>query len=312
MSQKSLHHSFDIDLATEYGMSEAVLIHHFQHWIRINKRLKRNSHDGRTWTYQSMNEILAHFPYWSEDDLRGVIERLCTGKGRRSQKNKEDHSPILIKGNFNKTPFDKTTWYAFIDEDRFVNSNNSYEREISQIDPVNLPNRAGDLPNGDGCPPTPIPDTKTDTKTEFKKERAQEKSFGAHVRLSEDVLKELHEKHTEPVISRAIDEINDYLSSTGRKPYKDYAAAIRNWLKRDFNRTSSKEEPPSNKKTNLLTAREAQSQLRASGSMKSKEFFISDKELVRLDTGERVLLSSSPDIFEETMLEIFNLEKSDE
>lgn len=158
---KSLHHSFDIDIASQYGMAEAVLIHHFQHWIRVNKRRNKNYKEERTWTYQTIEEIAAHFPYLTLEDVRGIIERLVTGKGRRSEKKQKDFEPILIKKNFNRSAFDKTTWYAFKDEDLFViatDSNNCYEREISQIE-------EGDLPNGEGRPPRPIPDTIKDTET---------------------------------------------------------------------------------------------------------------------------------------------------
>lgn len=164
---KSLHHSFDIDLATVYGVDEAILIHHFQHWIRINQRRKGNFHEGRTWTYQTLDEIAAVFPYWTVEEVRAIVERLCTGKGRKSKKALPDFEPVLIKGNFNRARFDQTTWYAFVDEAKFVNSNSSYEREISQIDSVDLPNALGDVPNGNGGSPRPIPDTIPDTKTKI-------------------------------------------------------------------------------------------------------------------------------------------------
>ena len=152
-----IHHSFDIDLATIYGPNEAVLIHHFQYWIRHNRKLKRNLHKGRTWSYQTLEEIAAHYPYLSTQEVRGLLERLTTGKGRRSRKNEKEFVPVLLKGNFNRTGFDRTTWYAFADEGRFLDSNNVYERETSQME-------KGDLPNPKRRPPTPIPDTKPDAK----------------------------------------------------------------------------------------------------------------------------------------------------
>ena len=36
----SEHHSFDVYLAAEYGIQEAIMIHHFQHWIGVNMRKK--------------------------------------------------------------------------------------------------------------------------------------------------------------------------------------------------------------------------------------------------------------------------------
>lgn len=110
----SQHHSFDIHLAAKYGVIEAILIHHFQHWIRINKKLGRNLHEGRTWTYQTINEIQANFSYLTIDQVRQALDKLCNGKTRFQKE--QQFEPVLIKGNFNNTPFDTTLWYAFVND----------------------------------------------------------------------------------------------------------------------------------------------------------------------------------------------------
>lgn len=148
----SQHHSFDIALASKYGVEESILIHHFLHWIRINRRANRNIKEfefegvkfKRCFTYQSRKEIQLHFPYWNYDKVKYLCEKLVA-------------EGVLFALNFNKSPIDKTLWYAFVDEHRFYvdeksvestyqNSNNSYE--------------------GQKCPTKgksaqPIPDTKT-------------------------------------------------------------------------------------------------------------------------------------------------------
>ncbi len=147
---KSIHHSFDIDLATIYGINAAIIIHHFQHWIRLNQKLKRNFHEGRTWSYQTLDEIAAHFPYFSKDEVFEIIELLCTGKGRRSKKEK-GFDPVLLKGNFNKVKFDRTTWYSFKNEKMFTVLAQAKMEDGASQNPSRLE-------------PTPIPDTKPDTK----------------------------------------------------------------------------------------------------------------------------------------------------
>lgn len=148
--QKSLHHSFDINIAEKYGIEEAILIHHFQHWISINRRLKRNFHEGTYWMYQSLDEIAANFPYMTKDRIFNIIERLCTGKSRFSKKDGIDFEPILKKGNFNKSRYDRTVWYAFCDITIWLSYHN--------IDIAETQYRS--------CTDTtPIPDTITDTKT---------------------------------------------------------------------------------------------------------------------------------------------------
>jgi len=147
-----VHHSFDINLATEYGVHSAIIIHHFQHWITFNKRTNRNLHDGRTWSYQTLDDIAAHFPYLSKSQVYELIERLCSGKGRRSKKDGQEFEPILIKGNYNKTAFDKTTWYAFKNEEKFI------VLAQAKID-------GGSSQNPCEPEPTPIPHTIQHTKT---------------------------------------------------------------------------------------------------------------------------------------------------
>lgn len=142
----SLHHTFDIHLAQAYGIEEAILIHHFQYWIQMNMIRGINKHDGRTWTYQTIKQIAEHFPYFTEDQIRDTIERLCRGKNRKSEK-EQDFEPILVKGNYNKHKFDKTTWYAFKNEKMFTKGD--------------IPKSTGDIPHEEGDIPKPIPDTKT-------------------------------------------------------------------------------------------------------------------------------------------------------
>ncbi len=143
----SLHHTFDMNLAAELKSVElALLCHHFEYWVSYNSRMKRNFHDGKFWTYQSLKEICEHFPYWSRKQVERLMEKMFI-KG------------ILEKGNFNKTKFDRTVWYTFSDK--------WYEKIGKSISR----NREMEIPkSGNGNPEigTPIPHTKTDTKTYSK------------------------------------------------------------------------------------------------------------------------------------------------
>lgn len=152
-SYQAPHHSFNVQWATDYGVHEAILIHHFQFWIEHNQKMNRNFYEGRTWMYQTFKEIAAWFPYLTENEVRELLVRLTTGKGRRAKGEKE-FEPILITGNFNKTKFDKTTWYAFKNEKMFT-------KGLKPTSDVGL------SPDQYELKPTPIPDTKTDTKTKL-------------------------------------------------------------------------------------------------------------------------------------------------
>jgi len=105
----SQNHSFDVRLASLYGVHEAILINHFMFWISHNKRLDRNFREGRTWMYQSQEEIAAHYPYLNRKQVMLIVNKLV-------------EFGVLIKGNFTKNKFDKTLWYAFKDEEKFIQS----------------------------------------------------------------------------------------------------------------------------------------------------------------------------------------------
>lgn len=111
--QASPSHSFDVKIAAQLGSVElAILVNHFLYWISHNQRLGRNFIDGRTWMYQTREEIAAHFPYFSQDQIRRFTDKLVKLK-------------ILRKGNYNKHGMDKTIWYAFENEEMFTIGENA-------------------------------------------------------------------------------------------------------------------------------------------------------------------------------------------
>jgi len=73
--------------------------------------MKRNFHDGRTWMYQTQKEIAAIYPYWSRNQVQDKLQKL------------EDLG-VIVKGNYNRTPLDRTAWYAFKDEKMFTKVRN--------------------------------------------------------------------------------------------------------------------------------------------------------------------------------------------
>lgn len=145
-SLSSQHHSFDVHLAVEYGIEEAIIIHHFQHWIDYNMH-KQNSwetiyRDGRWWIHQTIDEIATLFDYLNPRKVKYTIGQLVQ-KG------------VLIKGNFNKNHFDKTVWYAFKDQKKFIEDKIVKDANIFV---------------------TPIPDIKTDTKKTTTHKEAEPKT----------------------------------------------------------------------------------------------------------------------------------------
>jgi len=137
----------------EYGQEIATLIHHFQHWIKLNRRKKSAKHfkDGCWWTYQTREEIQNYLPYMTIEKIRWLTDVMV-------------EKQILKKANFNKSKIDKTIWYAFVNENEFLgedDSNYVYESGKPQSSVVN--------PNPCVVNPKAIPDPKSsDPKTTDK------------------------------------------------------------------------------------------------------------------------------------------------
>lgn len=96
-------HQFSSHIATQYGIEEAILIHHFYFWIKKNAANDQNFHDGRYWTYNTTKAFQELFPYMNETKIHRVLKRLVEAN-------------IIIKGQHNADRFDRTCWYAFTDE----------------------------------------------------------------------------------------------------------------------------------------------------------------------------------------------------
>lgn len=110
-------YSFDVEHAAEYGVDEAIMIYNFQFWIRKNLVNGKHIHEGRCWTYNSMRAFADLFPFWTEKQVRRILKSLI-------------EQGILLRGNFSSNAYDRTMWYAFADEPKFLS----------------IPNRRGDYP----------------------------------------------------------------------------------------------------------------------------------------------------------------------
>lgn len=95
-------YSFDTEIAAEFGVSEAIMIQNFMFWINKNAANDKHFHEGKYWTYNSVEAFARLFPFWNAAQVRHTIKNLIE-KG------------VLIKGNYNTSQRDRTCWYAFTD-----------------------------------------------------------------------------------------------------------------------------------------------------------------------------------------------------
>lgn len=124
----TVSYSFDLETSLKYGVFEAILIQHLAYWISYNRRRGVNFIEGRTWTFQTQEEISAHFPFWDRQQVNHLIAKLVD-------------QGVLIKGNFNRKRWDKTLWYAFKNEEMFTKvksdpSEKLFEKQGAKTEPV--------------------------------------------------------------------------------------------------------------------------------------------------------------------------------
>jgi hypothetical protein len=230
------HHSFDILIAAKYGVEEAILIHHFMHWIRINTQANRNLKQfeiegqkfQRYFTYQSRKEIQLHFPYWTYKQIRGITERLIA-KG------------VLFGQHFSKSPIDHTLWYAFVNLDEFQ----LHRHQVAEM--YQNSNNFAKGPNGQTSAQTGKSIKGTDTKSTdaLKKKEREGTSPPAtpppltfhykRVEMDQKKYEKLCDEFTTSKIVEMMERLDEY-ADINPKRFKNYGchgAVIRKWIRED-------------------------------------------------------------------------------
>ncbi len=98
-----MNHSFNVEIAKEYGLYEAIIQENMFFWITKNVANGQNYIDGHYWTYNSVKAFDKLFPYMSNATIRRVLQSL-------------EKSGLIITGNYNKAAYDRTKWYALTDK----------------------------------------------------------------------------------------------------------------------------------------------------------------------------------------------------
>lgn len=140
-----MNHSFNTDIAKDIGLIPAIILEHIAFWVLKNEANNDNCFEGDYWTYSSAKAFTQIFDYLSGDQIRRALDKL------------KEHGYIKT-GNFNKSAYDRTSWYALLPKARRF-----YAISIPQKDKIDLAN----LPNGTGKNAEPIPDITTGIKTDI-------------------------------------------------------------------------------------------------------------------------------------------------
>lgn len=210
-----MQHHFDVELAQRYGAEEAILLNHFEYWIELNRANGENYYDGRYWTFNSMKAFATIFPYMSEKKIRNALKHL------------QDEG-IIVTGNYNKQPWDRTLWYAFTD----------YGLSICPFGKMDDSEKAnGHLQKGEPIPDNNPVNNPVNKENTLSIERVQKKSaYGEfeNVLLTDVERARLDDKLGDICASEYIEKLSAYLAQTGRR-YKSHYATVLNWWNKDGN-----------------------------------------------------------------------------
>lgn len=136
-----MEHSFNINIATKYGVNSAILLNNIYFWIEKNKANETNFYDGYYWTYNSKKAFSELFPYLTSRQVDYALEKLID-------------DGVLLTGNYNKNPYDRTLWYAITKKGYSILQN-------CEMKTTNLLNENDKIVE-------PIPDINTNIKKDIK------------------------------------------------------------------------------------------------------------------------------------------------
>lgn len=128
--------SFRTDIANLVGVPAAVIYQNIYFWCEKNKANKKNTHDGKIWTYNSTRAFAEQFSYLTDRQIRTALDKL-------------EEAGLIISGSFNKSSYDRTKWYTCIELNEQIDlteMSNEFDQNVE-----------------------PIPDSKTDSKPKENK-----------------------------------------------------------------------------------------------------------------------------------------------
>lgn len=209
-----MQHSFDIDIAKEYGILEAILLNNLWFWIEKNRANGTNYYDDNYWTYNSTRAFNELFPYASQRKIQTALAHL---------KDEE----IIITGNYNKSAYDRTLWYAFTKKGKSIMQKCKMENT--------------ELVNGNDENVTPIPDSKP-VKKPSKKPNSKLKEFIPPTLEEVKAYCESRGNKIDPQYFYDYFTASDWVDSKGNK-VKNWKQKIITW--EGFNKEEKKNESSS-------------------------------------------------------------------
>lgn len=123
---------FDVEVATKYGTNVSIILGNINYWIQKNRENGKHFHDGRYWTYNTVAAFHALMPFMSANVINTALKRA-------------EEEGLLVTGNYNKLPFDRTKWYALTEkgERLFQAPQDGATDPLSESEPISKKSEMG-------------------------------------------------------------------------------------------------------------------------------------------------------------------------
>ena len=139
-----MNFSMDNRIAKIVGADSAIILHNILFWVKRNKANRKNFHEGKTWTYNTIKAFSEIFDWLTERQIRTCLEKL-------------EKEGLVETGVFNKLGYDRTKWYT------------ATQKAYDILGEVNCQNGTSELTkmsNRKDGNVSPIPDINTDINTD--------------------------------------------------------------------------------------------------------------------------------------------------
>jgi DNA-binding HxlR family transcriptional regulator len=225
-----VEHHFSVEIAEQYGVTEAILLNNLYFWIKHNEANGVNFHDGSFWTYNSVKAFSELFPYVSGKTIERALKHL------------QDEG-LVISGNYNDIPSNRTLWYSLTDKGfEVINRSEAIGQNVEMhLDKLSECIQTKKEMDSDKMTNVLYTDNKPDNKPDKRGETARRFSPPS----IEDVENYCKERNNGVNPQQFVDFYESKGWKVGNQTMKDWKACVRTWEQRD-GRSSSQTKPPVN------------------------------------------------------------------
>lgn len=124
-----MQHHFDVEVAKEFGILEAVLLENISFWLAKNAANETNYYDGDYWTYNSIRAFAKLFPYATERQIKYALNKL-------------KDAGVIKTASYNQNAYDHTLWYGLTEKGKSIVSNEKIDltamsnRKTHSVQPI--------------------------------------------------------------------------------------------------------------------------------------------------------------------------------